>query len=156
MYVTRKADYAVRCVLLLAGEPARIFSAAEIAHSMSIPRSFLAKILQELSRGGIVRSTQGTRGGYRLSRDPSRINLLEVIEAVQGPSAANACAVDKRVCSLSRSCAVHPVWVSVRESVEKKLKKENFGRLAGRARNRAGAAPAVSSARVRSGRKRKT
>jgi Rrf2 family protein len=130
MYVTREADYAVRCILLLSKEPDRIISANEISKSMSIPRSFVAKILQRLSRKGIVKSTQGVSGGFRLAKKPARINLLEVIEAIQGPSAMSVCAIDKRICSLSRTCAVHPIWVELRKDVEKRLKRENFARRA--------------------------
>jgi len=130
MYITREADYAVRCVLLLSKEPKRIVSVNEISRSMAIPKSFLSKILQRLSRKGIVKSTQGAGGGFELARKPAKINLLEVIEAIQGPSAANACAIDKRICSLSDTCVVHPVWVKLREDVEKRLKKETFAGLA--------------------------
>jgi len=130
MYITRQADYAVRCVLFLSKEPERIISANEISKSMAIPRSFLAKILQRLSKRGIVESTQGVSGGFRLAKKPAKISLLEVIEAVQGPSAMNVCAIDKRICRLSRTCAVHPIWVDLRKDVEKRLKNENFAELA--------------------------
>jgi Rrf2 family protein len=130
MYVTREADYAVRCVLFLSKDPRRVISASEISKAMSIPRSFLAKILQRLSRKGIVTSTQGVSGGFRLSKTPAKINLLEVIEAIQGPSATSLCAIDKRMCSLSGTCAVHPIWVKLREDLEKRLKKETFSKLA--------------------------
>jgi Rrf2 family protein len=101
----------VRCVLFLSKEPDRIISANEIAKAMYIPKSFLAKMLQRLSRKSIVKSTQGVRGGFQLARRPGKIDLLEVIEAMQGPSAANACAIDRKVCNLSKRCVVHPVWV---------------------------------------------
>jgi len=134
MYVTREADYAVRCILFLSKGPDRIISANEISKSMSIPRSFVAKILQRLSRKGIVKSTQGVSGGFQLARKPVKINLLEVIEAIQGPSAMSVCAIDKRICRLSGTCAVHPIWVELREHVEKRLKRENFEKLAGKRR----------------------
>lgn len=120
----------MRCILLLSKEPDRIISANEISKSMLIPRSFLAKILQRLSLKGIVKSTQGVSGGFQLAKKPGKINLLEVIEAIQGPSAMSICAIDKRICGLSGTCAVHPIWVELREDVEKRLKRENFAKLA--------------------------
>jgi Rrf2 family protein len=119
----------VRCILLLSKEPERTISANEISRSMAIPRSFLSKILQRLSRKGIVRSTQGVSGGFRLARKPVMINLFEVIEAIQGPSAMSMCAIDKRTCGLSDTCAVHPIWVRLREDAEKRLKRETFAKL---------------------------
>jgi Rrf2 family protein len=132
MYITKKADYAVRCILALAKAPGRIISAGEISQSMDIPKSFLAKILRCLSREGLVKSTQGVRGGFQLSKKPREINLLAVIEAVQGPSAMNQCAIDKRVCNRSGACAVHPIWVKLRMEIEARLKREDFETLAGK------------------------
>ncbi len=130
MYITREADYAIRCILLFSKDPDRIISVSEISKSMHIPRSFLAKILRRLSWRGIVKSTKGVRGGFQLAKKPTEINLLEVIEAIQGPSAMNRCAINEQICKLSRTCAVHPIWVNLRKEVENKLKRENFAKLA--------------------------
>jgi Rrf2 family protein len=129
VFITREADYAVRCVLFLSQEAGRVVSANEIAESMTIPKSFLAKILQRLTRGGIVRSTQGIAGGFELAKEPVKVSILEVIEAIQGPTAVNICAVDERNCDLSNTCSVHPVWVELREDIERRLRKENFAKL---------------------------
>ncbi|MEJ2684052.1 MAG: Rrf2 family transcriptional regulator [Candidatus Sulfobium sp.] len=126
MQITRETDYAIRCVLYLAGKRGSVTMVDEISREKSIPKSFLAKILQKLSKSGIVRSYRGVRGGFELARDPEEVSLLDVMEAVQGPVAMNACALDESVCSLSSSCSVHPVWVEVREEVEKLLRKKNF------------------------------
>jgi len=129
MYVTRKADYAIRCVLHLSREPGTVSSVEEISRAMFVPKTFLAKILQRLMRAGIVSSTRGVKGGFQLAKRPKDINLLEVIEAIQGPSAPNLCAIDKRMCQLSGICTVHPVWMKIREMVEKELRKTNFANL---------------------------
>jgi len=129
MYVTRKTDYAVRCVLFLSQAPGRITRAGEISEAMLVPKTLLAKILQRLAKRGIVTSVRGAAGGFRLAKPPSEISLFEVIEAIQGTFALNACAVDRAVCSLSGGCAVHPVWMELRRNVEKRLKDENFARL---------------------------
>ena len=134
MFITREADYAVRCVLFLSQECGRTVSANEISESMTVPRSFLAKILQRLSKNNIVRSTQGIAGGFKLVNKPGKINILEVIEAIQGPAAVNVCAVAEHNCDMSNTCPVHPVWVELREDIERKLKRETFAKLAARKR----------------------
>ena len=126
MQITRETDYAIRCVLYLSGKRGSVTMVDEISRKTAVPKSFLAKILQKLSRAGIVRSHRGVKGGFEISREPREISLLDVIEAVQGPVAMNACALDESVCSLSSSCSVHPVWVEVRGEVEKILRKKNF------------------------------
>jgi Rrf2 family protein len=137
MFITREADYAVRCVLFLSQETGRVVNANEIAESMTIPKSFLAKILQRLTRGGIVRSTQGTAGGFKLAKESARVSILEVIEAIQGSAAVNICAINEQNCDLSNTCPVHPVWVELREDIENRLKKESFAGLIRKRRKRA-------------------
>jgi Rrf2 family protein len=130
MLITRETDYAIRCCVLLASEQGRPLPSKEIARRMRIPAPFVSKILQKLSRAGAVSSTRGARGGFVLGRDAEQITLLEIVEAVQERVATNACAVDARACSLSRTCAVHPVWIELRTLIEGRLKNENLADLA--------------------------
>jgi Rrf2 family protein len=128
MKISRETDYAMRCVLYLAGRQENVAMISEIAAEMSVPKSFLAKILQKLTRASIVTSYRGLKGGFELARPPAEISLLEVIEAIE-PVAMNICALDKKKCSRSRTCSVHPVWLEVRETVEKMLRKKTFANL---------------------------
>lgn len=132
MFVTREADYAIRCVLHMARQGGEVASISGICDAMLVPRTFVAKILQRLSRAGIVRSIRGVKGGFLLAKPASEINLLEVIEAIQGKSAASICAIDRSVCSLSGQCSVHPVWAKLRHMVEEELKKQTFDVLSER------------------------
>jgi Rrf2 family protein len=127
--IRRETDYAIRCVYYLAGKQHEVTMTDEIAREMSIPRSFLAKILQKLSRGGIVRSYQGIKGGFQLSREPEEISLFDIVATMEGPVAMNICTVNKKRCSLSSSCKVHPFWITVRKEVEKALKKVTFKQI---------------------------
>ncbi|MEJ2313499.1 MAG: Rrf2 family transcriptional regulator [Nitrospirota bacterium] len=129
MQITRQADYAIRCVYYLSGKPGGVTMIEEIAREMSIPQSFLAKILQKLAKAGIVKSQRGARGGFGLAREPRQISLYDVLVAVEGPIAVNVCAIDKKLCDVSSQCKIHPVWVGVRKEMEKTLKGENFEKL---------------------------
>ena len=129
MEITRETDYAIRCVLYLSGKEESIIMADEISRAMSIPKSFLAKILQKLTKAGIVKSFRGVKGGFRLAKKPQQISLLDIIEAIEGPTAMNRCALDASFCNFSGTCTVHPVWVELRKIVENYLRKTNFRRL---------------------------
>ncbi|MDO8282097.1 MAG: Rrf2 family transcriptional regulator [Thermodesulfovibrionia bacterium] len=130
MQITRETDYAVRCLIHLSGTPDEVVVIDEIAGIRDVPRSFLAKILQKLSKAGIVTSYRGVKGGFQLARKPKDITLLDVVEAIEGPVAMNKCVVDREFCDLSRTCSVHPVWVGIRAGVENLLKGYNFEMLA--------------------------
>lgn len=129
MLITRKTDYAIRCVLYLSENKGRLANVDEISKSMLIPKSFLAKILQRLEKGGIVESSKGKKGGFTLVKEPKEVSLIEVIEIIQGPLSINVCAIDKRKCNLSNICSVHPVWVKIRKEIEENLKKTSFKEL---------------------------
>jgi len=137
MEITRETDYAIRCILRMSRNPDAILMVEQISEEMAIPRSFLAKILQKLSKADIVKSFRGVRGGFRLSRGPESISILDVVEAIEGRVAMNECAVDASSCSLASTCCVHPVWVSLRRKVETHLGEANFGDLLRGSRRRA-------------------
>jgi len=129
MLITRETDYAVRTVLYLAREVDRTANVAEVARAMHIPKTFLAKILQRLSKKGILVSTRGVKGGFRLAKKPSDISLLDIMEAIQGPAGINLCVIDSKKCRLSPHCSVHPVWVDIRKEVERRLQKQTIASL---------------------------
>ena len=129
MQITRETDYAIRCVLHLSKDPDRVIMVDSIARDKKIPKSFLAKILQKLSKAGIVKSFRGVNGGYQLDKHPSEISLLNIIESIEGPVLMNECAMNKKACDMSDTCSVHPVWVKIREIVEGTLSDYNLETL---------------------------
>jgi Rrf2 family protein len=132
MTITKKADYAIRSVLYLTRSRNQSAAVDEIASSMKIPKPFLAKIFQALVRAGIASSTRGVNGGFSLSTPPEQLSIWDVIVAIDGPPDLNSCAVDARVCELSETCVVHPVWLELGQLVREQLKKETFRKLAGK------------------------
>lgn len=129
MQITRETDYAVRCVQYLCKNPGEIKMVDEISEEMRIPKSFLAKILQKLTKAKIVKSFRGAKGGFMLLKKPKDINLWDVINITEGPVAVNICAVDKRACGFTKNCSVHPIWVDLRNELENRLKSINFETL---------------------------
>jgi Rrf2 family protein len=129
LQIRRETDYAIRCIYYLAGKEKEITMVDEIAREMSVPKSFLAKILQRLSRADLVKSYVGVQGGFSLTKNPKRISLFDVILAIEGPVAMNKCTVNKKSCSLSSTCRIHPIWVQVRKDIEKVLKKSTFAAI---------------------------
>ena len=101
----------------------------KIAAEMCIPKSFLAKILQKLSRAGIVQSYRGVKGGFRLTRPPKKITLLDVVMAIEGPVAMNRCTMAGEFCNFTHTCSVHPVWSRLRIIVEKYLRATDFEKM---------------------------
>ena len=118
MELTRKGEYAIRGIVYLAGRPIdKVCLLSDIAAAVDVPPTFLAKIFQQFSKIGLVKSFRGTGGGFMLGRPPESITLLEVVEAVEGPIIPNRCVVAPSDCGRSGYCNVHPVWKQVQSDV---------------------------------------
>lgn len=118
---TRRADYGIRAMLYMArhhGAPAK---ASAIADFMDIPTAFLRQVLQSMTRAGLVISQSGRSGGYSLTRAPTQISILEIIEALEGPVDSGECALRGGPCHWEDVCALHEVWNRSRESFRQSL-----------------------------------
>lgn len=110
--LSKKADYALMAMRHLAMRAdAGSSSAREIAEQFDIPVELLAKVLQRLTRTGLLASHQGTRGGYVLGRAASRISVADVIQAIDGPVAVTACGSGADSCDQYEKCNIRdPLW----------------------------------------------
>ena len=79
---SQKVEYALRAVVHLAHRSPAARTTEQIAAATKVPRAYLAKVLQGLTHAGVVRSQRGVGGGVSLVKDPSRLTLLEVVNAV--------------------------------------------------------------------------
>lgn len=130
MQITKQADYAVRAMIHLAKlNPGEKASTKSIAEFQKIPRSFLAKIIAQLSVAGIINTLRGARGGVSLAKDPVDISVLDVVEAIDGPIKLNECVVTNHTCQIEK-CAMRGIWIRSQRELEKELKSTNFQFLA--------------------------
>jgi Rrf2 family protein len=116
--LTKKADYGLIALKHLANNgPEATASAKEIAETYSVPLPLLAKILQKLAKQGFLRSEHGTNGGYKLAREATRINALEVIRAIDGPIILTSCFTEHGACDQSDRCNVREPLRKIHEGI---------------------------------------
>ena len=116
--LSKKADYALIAMKHLARKAgAQSTSAREIAEQYDIPIELLAKVLQRLVRTGLLVSTQGTRGGYMLSRAAKAISVVDVVQAIDGPFSVTACSTEKNDCEQYSKCSVRDSLWQIRERI---------------------------------------
>ena len=84
MRLTARADYCVRAALELAAADPEAVKSDQISTTQSIPPRFLANIMGDLVRAGVVRSQRGAEGGYRLARPVGEISVADVLRAEEG------------------------------------------------------------------------
>ena len=120
--LTRRGDYAVRAAIAIAqlddGQPV---SARRIAELMDIPAGFLAHVLTDLVRAGIVLGVPGRSGGYRLAAPATEIDLLRVVDAVEERGDPPRCVLRGGLCRLDGTCAVHDVFFAATTAMRREL-----------------------------------
>jgi Rrf2 family protein len=131
MQLTRAADYAIRVMIHLAGLPhGSRASRGDLALAAGCPDQFLSKVLQSLTRAGLVTSHRGNTGGFELPEGRSHASLLEVVEAVEGPIHLNICLSRPDVCDRQVWCPAHVVWKRAQEAMTETLRGATIDELA--------------------------
>ncbi|MEJ2448172.1 MAG: Rrf2 family transcriptional regulator, partial [Anaerolineales bacterium] len=127
---SRGFDYAVRSLVFLAGRPdGKSSDLDSIARTQKLPRSYLAKVMRSLVRGGIVTSNYGRGGGYILRRPPQEINLLDIYEVMEGKMFFVECMKDKKGCDLYGGCVQFRELDKVRKKVEDAFRETTLASL---------------------------
>lgn len=121
--LTKKADYGLIALKYLAEHPEKqTVSAKDVADAYGIPAQLLAKILQLLTKAGLLRSHAGMNGGYALARESRSISAYEVILAIDGPFFITSCSKGSKGCELSSNCTIKEPLARVNETIAGVLK----------------------------------
>jgi Rrf2 family protein len=109
--ISTTSEYALRAMAYMAGLPrsATVLS-RDVASATQIPRNYLCKVLLALRNAGMLESTRGAGGGYRLKKAPEEIYLIDIVELFEGSKAKPTCLLNNRQCSETTPCNAHRVW----------------------------------------------
>lgn len=108
---------------------------AEVAVRLGLPQAFLAKVLGELVRKGLLVGEKGAAGGVSLARPAGQITPLEVIDALEGPDFLRGCVLGFPACGEETPCLVHTRWIRVRQELLALFGGENLAEIAARGEN---------------------
>lgn len=118
MLMSRACGYAVQAIIHIAKKPGGQFvPVRKISEELGIPRHFLGKVVQPLVRAGILTSLRGPRGGLALSKDPSKITLMDVVSVIDGTDLNSKCIVGLPKCDERVPCVLHTRWEKMRKGV---------------------------------------
>jgi Rrf2 family protein len=126
--ITRRSDLATRALMELARRGSRT-KAVDLAEAIGTTRGFLSQAMTPLAQRGWVRSEPGPAGGYVLTVDLAEVNVLEVIEAIEGPSDSGRCVLEDRPCSEEGRCALHQPWQRARSQLLEELSQSSLATL---------------------------
>lgn len=97
--ISEAANLALHTLMLMASESERPLRTKEAAATLRVSDNHLAKVLQRLARARLVTSTRGPGGGFLLGRQPRKITLLEIYEAIDGPLDTHSCLLGRPRCN---------------------------------------------------------
>lgn len=120
--VRRNTDYAARLMVHLAKHYGKgPISTRTAAAEEQVPYQLACKLMQKLNNAKLVTSCMGPKGGFVLGAEPSKISLLEVVEAIQGPISMNRCVLSVDACSRKKFCKVREKLVDIQENMTRGL-----------------------------------
>jgi Rrf2 family protein len=115
MRISPSEEYGLRCILKLAASyPHELASVDAVSREEGLSAAYTEKLLLQLKKAGLVESSRGASGGYRLSRDPSEITLSSILKAFDGLISTDLCdrfTGDHEECVHLRECSIRPIFV---------------------------------------------
>jgi Rrf2 family protein len=130
--LSNTSKYAIRAVIYLAlnNENNKKIGIKEISKELDIPTPFLGKILQSLAKHKLLSSTKGPHGGFGLNKKPADINLMDIVEVIDGLDSFNMCLLGLPSCSKNEAhCPVHQNYAVIREQLKNLFQSENIDEL---------------------------
>lgn len=117
--ISRLTDYGTVVLAHLAD--GHFASAADVAGATGIGLPTVSKLLKALCKADLVSSTRGSHGGYRLSRDASRISAADIIDALEGPVSITECSASGSQCDFEEVCNVGSAWQRINLAIRRAL-----------------------------------
>jgi FeS assembly SUF system regulator len=127
--ISRLSDYSLVLLRLLAAEPDKSQSAAVLAKSSGISFPTVCKILKILNEAGILISTRGANGGYKLLQEPAELNLAKVLAAMEGAPALTECCEVANTCIHDSQCALRQHWQMINRIINHVLSQFSLADL---------------------------
>ncbi len=123
MKTSKKTDYAVHALIILARNKAKEISVNEIAEIENVSPSYLAKVMQALSRNGLVISSEGKAGGYQLNKRASAISLADIVEVFEEKDNVFDCVDQIHGCTIRGRCKIHRAFTEAYQKMLEELRK---------------------------------
>ncbi len=129
---SKACEYAIRAMMYIVTKTSGGIKVGikDIARNTDTPEPFVAKVLQTLSRSGIVASIKGPNGGFYLEPKSKMIPLIDIVKAIDGDDLFVSCGLGIKHCSAKRPCPIHYEYKAIRDQIITMLKTNTIQDLA--------------------------
>lgn len=121
--LSNSCRYGIRAIIYIASQPKNACKTGikQISKDLGLPTPFLAKILQQLTRHRVLVSLKGPHGGFSLSKDPSKITLLDIVKIIDGEEIFTNCVMHNNKCkdNEGHKCTLHDDYDTIRKEIMK-------------------------------------
>jgi len=115
--VSKLTDYATVVMTCLAAAGDGVVSAQALAERARLEVPTVSKLLKQLAQAGLVASSRGINGGYRLARTPERISIADIVTAMEGPIGMTECSAQAGLCGHEPHCGVRVNWQRINQAI---------------------------------------
>lgn len=131
MILSRTSQYALQALVYMATQRSgRPVLTRDIAQRIDAPTTYLAKILNNLSKQGLLNSSLGRKGGFSLAESAFSASLMQVVSLVEGPLFLEECPLGVSQCSAQKPCPVYPTWTPIMANLNSMLERLTIGEMA--------------------------
>jgi len=131
MLISRTGQYAIQALVYMglpgAGSSVNV---QDLAKNLDVPAAYLAKVMQVLGHHGLVSSTRGRTGGFRLGMAAENISLMQVLSLVEGEKFHHECLLGLKQCGDETACPMHTKWKPIKTELLEVLESQNIAVLA--------------------------
>ncbi len=130
--ISKLTDYGIVLLARFAREvQGTTLTAREMAESTALPHPVVSKMLKTLATAKLLHSHRGAKGGYSLAREPERVTVADILQALEGPLALMECSAGPGHCEQESSCGVREPWQRIHRTVQAALQGMTLAELAG-------------------------
>lgn len=128
---SKTCEYAIRAMIYIAQQsvPGTKVGFRQIAQAVDAPEPFIAKILQDLARKGLIQSAKGPHGGFYVDQAGMQRSLAEVVQAIDGDKIFTGCGLGLTYCSERNPCPIHHEFKAIRTQMQQMLQSATISQF---------------------------
>lgn len=130
---SKSCEYAIKATIFIATNSLldKKVGFVDIAKEINSPEAFTAKILQKLTKDGVIQSVRGMNGGFYIPKNSiSKVKLAHIVQAIDGDTVFKGCGLGMEKCNANYPCPLHEKFMSIRNDLRQMLESTNLEELA--------------------------
>ena len=129
MRLFKSSEYAIRCLVYMAGRHEELCSVNQLSEQFGIPYKFLGRLMTQLKSAGMVEAIRGKNGGYRIAQPLDQIHMADIVDLVEGMEHYDRCILGFDSCDDENPCAMHSSWSEHKEGILRMMNEVNLAQM---------------------------